>query len=97
MKTTIFLALLKRKNKQIRLERERCRAMEETNKIISAYVGLLVAKCGVVEFPKALLADAIGKFSVSVCQNDGYYKINVTEMSNETVALAKESIKTLEG
>ena len=97
MKIRIFHALLKRKNKQIRLEREKCRALEETNKILCAYVGLLVAKCGGVEIPKSLLADSMGKFNVTVGQSDDCYKISVVDTSGEASALAKENIKTLEG
>jgi hypothetical protein len=96
MKKRIFLALLARKNKQIKLEREKCRALEETNKILSAYVGLLVAKCGGVKIPKSLIAEAIGGFHLSVGQSDGCYTVTVTYDRDEAATLVKEKIESLE-
>lgn len=97
MKKRIFLALLARKNKQIRSEREKNRALEETNKILCAYVGLLVEKCGGVKIPKSLLADSIGGFNVSVGQSDDCYLISVESQGKSAHDRAIEGIRTQEG
>lgn len=96
MKKRIFLALLARKNKQIKLEREKYRALEETNKILSVYVGLLVAKCGGVKIPKSLIAEAIGGFHLSIGQSDGCYTVTVSSDDSSASTLAKEKIESLE-
>lgn len=93
IKNKIFLALIARKNRQIRFERDRVKALEQTNDVLGAYVGLLVARCGGAMIPKSLVRDALGHYKMSVRAEGDCYTVSVRCDSEETDGLAAESIK----
>lgn len=69
----IFRFLFSFKNRQIRLEREKNRALEETNSILSAYLAILIEKNGDVRIPRRLVRDAIGNYRACVeVEGDDY-------------------------
>ena len=72
--------ILKRKNMQIRAEREKLEAERATNVILSAYIALLVSKRGSVRIPKKEVSEALGRFvtCASSCGDD--YVIEVGEI-----------------
>lgn len=94
IKNRLFLALIARKNRQIRLERERCRALEQTNTVLSAYVGLLVARCGGVAIPKSLVSKALGCYKLSVSTQGDCYTVSVQCDSDLIDACAAKNIRT---
>lgn len=79
-KIKILRAILKRKNAQIRAEREKYAAERAANAIIAAYLALLVSKRGAVRVPKSEISDALGKFYVSASASGGDYVIEVGEL-----------------
>lgn len=65
--------LLGIKNRQVRFERERSRAIEESNRILSAYLALLLKERGEVRIDRRTIGDAIGRFSARVrCDGEDY-------------------------
>ena len=76
------------KNRQIKLEREKNKALEETNSILSAYLALLVSKHGCVRVSKALIKDALSNSETSVSDGGDDYIISV---SRKNVSLSKNS------
>lgn len=56
----------------------RVRALEETNSILSAYLGLLITRCGSVKLPKSLVSRGIGGFDVTVFLEGDHYVIKAT-------------------
>ena len=65
--------LLGIKNRQVRFERERSRAIEESNRILSAYLALLMKDGDEVRIDRRAISDAIGRFSAKVrCDGENY-------------------------
>lgn len=89
----LFLALIKRKNKMIRLEREQRRALEETVSVLSAYVGLLLARIGGCEIPVALVKEAIGGYSFKIGKSGDCYTVEAVKCAQNVDEKAAESIK----
>ncbi len=61
-----FKLLISVKNRQLRLEREKNHALEETNSILSAYLAVLIEKNGEARVPRRLVRDAIGNYRACV-------------------------------
>ena len=76
--------LLGIKNRQIRTERERSRAFEEANKILSAYIALLTEKYGEIKVSRAEIGRIIGHIHTSVSRSGDDYVITVDQGDNET-------------
>ena len=66
LKNKIVGGLLKMKNRQLRAEREKSRALDETNSILSAYVASLIEERGGARIAKDQIRSAIGKYSAQV-------------------------------
>lgn len=65
------------KNRQIRFEREKSRAVEEANKILSAYVTLLAGRTGEVRVSRAEIGRLLGKCSARVARSGEDYVISI--------------------
>ena len=75
--------LTEMKNRQIRLAREKIRAFEETNKILSAYVALLVEQQGTVRIPKKMISEALGSYKASATESGEDYIIKIEKIVPE--------------
>ena len=74
--------ILKRKNAQIRAEREKFEAERMANSIVAAYLFVLIADLGgSVRIPKKDVSDALGRFFVNAYPSDDDYVIEVKELS----------------
>ncbi len=71
--------ILKRKNSLICAERERAEAAECANRILSAYISVLVSETGKVSVPRSVISSALGKYVSEVSANDTDYIISVKE------------------
>ena len=92
----IYRCLIAVKNRQIRLERERVRAFEETNRILSAYIAILVEKQGGARIPKELVREALGCYKISVKDSGDDYLIDVASAkSKKGVFFAEKSYDLL--
>ncbi len=69
--------ILRYRSRQLTLERERNRALEETNSILSAYLALLVDRRDGVRVPKKSVREAVGKYRATVSQDGADYVISV--------------------
>ena len=72
-----FRHVLKRKNVQIRCEREKYRAEKAMNSILTAYVFYLAARYGNLRIPKAEISDLLGKGEVLAYSDGENYVIEV--------------------
>lgn len=77
-KSKVFGALLSLRSRQLRLERERRAALEETNSILSAYLAILIEKEECVRVPRELVRGAIGKYRATVKASGDDYLIGIT-------------------
>ena len=77
LKNKIVGGLLKMKNRQLRAEREKSRALDETNSILSAYVASLIEERGGARIAKDQIRSAIGKYSAQVIADGADYVISV--------------------
>ena len=80
------------KNRQIRDERRRTCALEETLRILSAYVALLAEKSGEIRISAEEVGRAIGQCTAQVTRKDGYYLIKVDRKSNIREKIADDEI-----
>ena len=71
----VIRRLLGIKNRQIKSERERSRALEEANRILSAYVTLLAKKYGELRVSRAEIARLLGHSCVTVERSGKDYLI----------------------
>lgn len=65
------------KNRQIRFERERSRAVEESNKILSAYIALLAKKSGEIRVSREEIGRVLGQVRAMVSRSDEDYVITI--------------------
>ena len=79
-KIKIIRSILKRKNAQIRAEREKYIAEMAVNVILAAYLTLLVSKQGTVRLPRKEVREALGKFHVSFSASGEDYIIEAAEL-----------------
>ena len=74
----LIAALIRRKNRQIRLEKEKNEGYAEINRILTAYLSLLIEKRGSVRVPKAQIKEALGRCSSAVVSSGNDYVITVS-------------------
>ncbi len=82
----IIKEILKRKNEQIKKEREKLRAQECANMIMSAYFTILLCERGAVRIPKSEISRVLGSYRVHASSDGDDYVIEVksaTEKSPE--------------
>ena len=78
-----FEAMLRLKNREIKNEREKARAKEITNLIISAYLSLLVERLGTFRVPKKEVSRALGSFVTSAISDGDDYVITVEKLTEK--------------
>lgn len=83
LKNKIVGGLLRMKNRQLRAEREKSRALGETNSILSAYVASLIEERGGARIAKDQIRCAIGKYTAQVLTDGADYVISVIRNGNE--------------
>ena len=76
-KINIIREILKRKNRQIRAEREKLMAAEVTNQIYASYILCLASDAGEARISKARIADTVGKYKAEVSATEDEYIIRV--------------------
>ena len=74
--------LVRLKNKEIRLEREKNQALEITNTIISAYLSILVERLGTVRIPKSEISAALGGYVTTARADGDDYMITVQKTAH---------------
>jgi len=79
----LIAALLRRKNKQIRQERERADGCEQINRILTAYLAILLERRGSVRIPKAQIKEALGRYCSAVISSGNDYVITVSREETE--------------
>ena len=77
LKNKIVGGLLRMKNRQIRAERERSRALSESNSILSAYVASLIEERGGARVSREQIKNAIGKYTAKVISDGADYVISI--------------------
>ena len=93
LKNKIVGGLLRMKNRQIRAERERSRALSESNSILSAYVASLIEGRGGARIPREQIKNAIGKYTAKVISDGADYVISIIREgceNQEDPAIEKE-------
>ena len=83
-KIKIIRGILKRKNAQLRDERQKYEAERAANLILSAYVAVLAARYGGVRIPKKEISEALGRFFVNASVSGDDYVIEVGEHSSRS-------------
>ena len=83
IRMNLIAALLRRKNKQIRQEREKADGLEEINRILTAYLAILLEKRGSVRIPKAQIKEALGGYASAVISSGNDYVITVSREETE--------------
>lgn len=76
--------LLRFKNRQLRDERAKSRALDETNSILSAYVASLIDERGGAKISREKIKNAIGKYAASVRVEGGDYVISISKNGKDT-------------
>lgn len=82
LKNKIVGGLLRMKNRQIRAERDKSRALSETNSILSAYVASLIEDRNGARISKDQIRKAIGKYTAQVLSDGADYVISVIRSGN---------------
>ena len=75
--------IIKRKNAQIRAEREKLAAAEVQNRIYASYILCLAAECGEARIKKSAIAEIVGKYRAEVSATADEYIINVRKIGVE--------------
>ena len=86
----IFNRLIGFKNRQISLERERNRALGETNSILSAYVAILVDGKDTARISRKTIRDSIGRYTAEVTSVGDEYVIRVISADSCTMPENRE-------
>lgn len=86
--------ILKRKNLQIRVEREKLEAERAANMILSAYIALLVSQRGSIKIPKKEVSEALGKFIACASSVGEDYVIEVGELPRHSCGKGKRGGQT---
>ncbi|MBQ8409129.1 MAG: hypothetical protein IJY39_09740 [Clostridia bacterium] len=76
-KLNIIRTMLCFKNRMIKRERDRAQAQEWANRILSAYLALLVEENQSVRVPREMVRSAIGKYSAQLQSVGDDYLITV--------------------
>lgn len=82
--------IIKRKNGQIREEREKLLAAEAANRILSTYLLCFVKETGEVRVSKDKIAEEFGKYRVDISTTDEDYVIKVRELTESEKKMFKE-------
>ena len=69
--------IIKRKNAQIRAEREKLMAAEVANHIYASYILCLAKECGSARLSKAEIANTVGKYRAEFSTTEDEYVITV--------------------
>lgn len=83
LKNKIFGGLLRLKNRQLREERANCRALRETNSILSAYVASLIEERGSVRISRDKIRASIGSYAAEVRRDGGDYVISIRRFASD--------------
>ena len=84
--------IIKRKNDQIRAEREKLMAAETANHIYAAYIIYFAAKEGGVRVPKDEIANTVGKYRADISATEDEYIISVREIAPTGAGACTESL-----
>lgn len=82
--------VIKRKNEQLRGEREKLLAAEAANRILSNYLLCFVKKAGEVRVTKAEMTEIFGNYRADVSANDDEYVIKVRGLTSSEKKMFKE-------
>ena len=82
--------IIKRKNGQIREEREKLLAAEAANRILSTYLLCFVKEAGELRVSKDKIAEEFGKYRVDISASDEDYVIKVRELTESEKKMFKE-------
>ncbi len=63
------------KNRQILKARRECRMREEENRVLSAYLAILLEERGEIRIPRETVSDMIGHYRAAVSRVGDDYKI----------------------
>ena len=75
------------RNRLVRLEREKIKAYEETNKILAAYIAVLISRHGTVRIPKKAISEALDNYKSSVGVDGEDYVITIEKITPADVLL----------
>ena len=81
--------IIKRKNAQIRAEREKFTAAQVQNHIYASYILCLAAGEGEVRISKAEIAETVGKYRADVSATEDEYIIRVKEIADDKGLFSK--------
>ena len=81
-KINIRRSILKRKNAQVKQERQKYEAERAANVILSANVAIIAARYGEVRIPKKDISEALGRFFVNSSSSGDDYLIVAGEHSS---------------
>ena len=70
----------------------RVRALEETNAILSAYLGLLITQCGAISMPRSAVSEGIGNFEITVTLDGDNYLIKAEAKSDDLLKCASDIV-----
>lgn len=90
-----FLAAVR--NRLVKLERDKVKAYEETNKILSAYIAVLAERHGTVRIPKKAISEALGNFKASVGVDGEDYIITIERITPADILLPDISCGEVDG
>ncbi|MGM9644193.1 MAG: hypothetical protein ACI3X1_03810 [Eubacteriales bacterium] len=77
--TKAIRGVLRRKNAQIRAEREKFLAAHEANKILSAYIAVLASEQDAVKVSKADVRTALNRYCTDISSDKDCYIIKVNK------------------
>lgn len=84
--------ILRRKNSQLRLERERTEIQENINSVLSAYIAVLIGRVGSVYVTKKELSESIGRYRAELQERDGGYVISLVQREKSELSCEKEKV-----
>ena len=84
--------IIKRKNKQIREEREKLLAAEAVNRILSTYLLCFIKEAGEIHVAKNKISDEFGKYRVEVSASDEEYIMSVRALTDAEKKMFKTDI-----
>lgn len=77
-----IIRIIKKKNAQIRAEREKLMAAEVQNNIYASYILALAAGAGEVRISRAEIAETVGKYRADVSSTEDEYIIRVQPINS---------------
>ena len=84
--------IIKRKNAQLREEREKLLAAEAVNRILSTYLLCFIKETGEIRVSKNKISDEFGKYRVEVSASDEEYVMSVRELTDAEKRMFKTEI-----